>query len=65
VLVRGWILMMALTAAAAVSCGPRYPDCNTDDNCRRGEHCVIGQCQQCRHANDCGDGQRCMAGRCE
>ncbi|MCZ7679952.1 MAG: hypothetical protein M5U28_14795 [Sandaracinaceae bacterium] len=58
--------MALLAGAAAVSgCGPSYPYCDRDANCRQGEHCVIHRCQQCAHADHCAAGQRCIQGRCE
>ncbi|HJL18550.1 MAG TPA: hypothetical protein RMH99_23015 [Sandaracinaceae bacterium LLY-WYZ-13_1] len=64
---RRWILVLALTGAAAAvtGCGPGYPHCERQDDCHEGEHCVMQRCQQCRHANDCAASQRCVQGRCE
>jgi len=52
-------------ALLAVGCTPKYPKCDSDKDCKKGEYCVGGQCQQCRDDKDCGEGQRCNKGRCE
>jgi len=63
--------LFALTAALLFSvglaaCGPKYPKCDNDDQCKaKGELCVSGQCQQCRDDAQCSAGQQCKAGRCE
>lgn len=57
----------------AVGCGPKYPKCDTDEDCRKSDdgqesgrlYCVNGICQQCREDTDCGEGQRCSGGDCE
>ncbi|MEQ8461723.1 MAG: hypothetical protein RLO52_20460 [Sandaracinaceae bacterium] len=61
---RRWISALVFLTAA-VGCGPSYPVCEQQANCREGEHCVMQRCQQCRHANDCSSAQRCVQGRCE
>ncbi|MEM9067312.1 MAG: OmpA family protein [Myxococcota bacterium] len=48
-----------------VACGPTYPNCDEDDDCRDGEYCVDNQCQQCRTDSHCPAGQQCVGGRCE
>jgi peptidoglycan-associated lipoprotein len=46
-------------------CGPNYPKCEKDKDCKEHEYCVNGMCQQCRDSNDCPKGQQCNKGRCE
>ena len=46
-------------------CPPKYPKCDNDEQCKEGEFCVNGMCQQCRDDRDCGSGQLCKGGRCE
>jgi peptidoglycan-associated lipoprotein len=61
-------IVFVVGVAALVSltgCGPTYPKCDTDNDCRSGEFCVNGLCQQCRNDTDCGKGQQCASGRCE
>lgn len=58
-----WVLLVLLFAAAG--CGPTYPKCNKDKDCKEKEYCVNGLCQQCRDANDCQPGEVCNQGRCE
>ena len=60
----------ALGAALALSalaggCGPEYPNCEEDGDCKENEFYVNQQCQQCRTDEHCGDGQQCNAGACE
>lgn len=50
---------------AFVGCGPSYPNCDRDEQCRDGEHCVDNTCQQCGDDSHCSRGQRCNAGACE
>jgi peptidoglycan-associated lipoprotein len=58
----------AIGAAAALlsgSCGPDYPKCDNDDDCKKAEFCVNNQCQKCRRDDDCAQGQRCGRGACQ
>ena len=48
----------------ATGCHPTYPKCDADKDCKKGEFCVQGQCQQCRSDKDCDEGT-CNKGRCE
>jgi peptidoglycan-associated lipoprotein len=54
-----------LAAMGAVACGPAYPRCENDGDCREAEFCVNNTCQQCRDDGDCPDGHGCASGRCE
>jgi peptidoglycan-associated lipoprotein len=58
------VLLSALTLALA-GCPPKYPNCKKDEDCRDGEFCVNGKCQQCREDSDCKKGQVCNEGRCD
>ena len=57
----------------ATGCGPKFPKCDTDEDCRtstEGEesgrlYCVNGLCQQCRTDENCAEGEQCEAGSCE
>lgn len=49
----------------ATGCPPKGPKCDKDDDCKSGEFCVNGNCQQCRNDDDCDKNQRCNKGRCE
>ncbi len=62
-----WLAVVGASSALLVGggCGPDYPKCDTDEDCRDGEYCVQGTCQQCRDDGDCGEGRRCAMGRCE
>jgi peptidoglycan-associated lipoprotein len=51
---------------AVAGCGPNYPACETDKDCKQNpkEFCVARKCQQCRDSRDCPTGNQCNAGRC-
>ena len=53
------------TAFLSSACGPKYPKCEQDEDCKSGEFCVDGTCQKCRSDADCSTGQACNAGMCE
>ncbi len=46
-------------------CKPTYPKCDNDKDCKTGEKCLNGTCQQCASDSDCPGGTKCQAGRCE
>jgi peptidoglycan-associated lipoprotein len=65
-LIRGLAASLIATAAlASTGCGPKYPNCNNDEDCHEGEFCVNGRCQLCRTDADCPTGQQCVDGRCD
>ena len=50
----GPVLAMAFGLLFASACGPAYPNCENDDNCKaKGEFCVDTKCAQCRVDNQC------------
>jgi len=57
--------LAVLSAVPLLGCGPKYPNCNNDEDCHEGEFCVNGQCQMCRTDADCPTGQQCNDGRCD
>ena len=59
------VLALGLSLGLVACAGPEYPNCDNDEQCHEGEHCVNGACQQCRDNNDCPAGQQCNGGRCE
>jgi peptidoglycan-associated lipoprotein len=59
------IAVAALALFCVAGCGPSYPNCDDDEDCRAQEYCVNGQCQRCRTNNDCPGGAECQSGRCE
>ncbi|MEM1416057.1 MAG: OmpA family protein [Myxococcota bacterium] len=59
------LLTLALGLGLLGGCRPEYPSCNDDDDCREGELCVDGTCQQCREDADCEAGETCNDGRCD
>jgi peptidoglycan-associated lipoprotein len=64
---RGFLVAAAFTLTAGVfgsACGPKYPNCEEDGDCKAGEFCVNQLCQQCRSSSDCGTGQQCSGGAC-
>lgn len=58
-------LMIGSFSLLLMGCPPKYPKCDKDENCKKGEFCVNGMCQQCRNDKDCGEGKTCKEGRCE
>ncbi len=65
---RGLSLVAAALLGAALfgaGCGPKYPKCEEDEDCKAGEFCVNQLCQKCRTDADCQTGQTCNAGACE
>lgn len=67
-LYRELVAALALVLGAGLfgsGCGPKYPNCEEDGDCKAGEFCVNKLCQQCRSDSDCGRGQSCNAGACE
>jgi peptidoglycan-associated lipoprotein len=60
-------LALALTASTLTvsGCSPKYPSCDQDEDCHKGEFCVDKKCQQCRGNNDCPAGQQCASGACQ
>lgn len=54
----------ALGLALGAGCGPDYPNCDTDEDCRAGEFCVNNLCVKCRNDADCLVGQECRDGAC-
>ena len=63
---RTYTLLLTLAGLLlALGCGPDYPACEDDDDCRENEYCVNDQCQQCREDSHCPAGQRCNSGRCD
>ena len=49
---------------AFAGCGPTYPACDTDKDCKEKEFCVARTCQKCRDTRDCPAGQQCSNGKC-
>jgi peptidoglycan-associated lipoprotein len=51
---------------ALAGCGPSYPNCETDKDCKTNpkEFCVARKCQQCRDSRDCPTGSQCNGGKC-
>jgi peptidoglycan-associated lipoprotein len=56
--------IFALMLLGAAACGPEYPNCDDDEDCREGEFCVNNLCVRCRSTADCGRGQECRDGAC-
>lgn len=47
-------IVLAGAIALLMGCGPKYPNCATDENCKsRGEVCVNGVCKACRDDGNC------------
>lgn len=51
---RTGLVVLAMGTWFALGCGPKYPNCETDENCKEhNEYCVDGLCQQCRTDDHC------------
>ena len=60
-------LGVVLCVALAAACGdkrPGYPNCSSDKDCRKSEHCVNRQCRQCAGDGHCKEGESCVDGAC-
>ena len=45
---------MFATMLLLTACGPKYPNCDTDENCKeKGEYCVDKLCRQCATTEHC------------
>ncbi len=68
-LARRAVAVAVLALALPLSCGgPRYPNCEKDEQCNDETHkgvCVKGLCTQCRHDADCDNGKVCKEGACK
>jgi peptidoglycan-associated lipoprotein len=60
-------LSLAVLLACLAGCPgkPKYPACDGDKECQKGEKCVNKHCQQCATDADCGDGKQCVKGACQ
>ncbi len=54
-------ILCALGLFAGLGCGPKYPECKTDDHCKDyGEYCVNNMCRECRDNSHCNAEDACM-----
>lgn len=57
----GVIAGLAFGAMLLTGCGPKYPKCNTDENCKeKGEYCVNQMCVECAMDTHCAGKGPCM-----
>ncbi|HEY3352805.1 MAG TPA: OmpA family protein [Polyangia bacterium] len=60
------LFVLAAALVLGAGCGPKYPNCKGDKDCKDKEYCVSGKCQQCRpNEKDCPPGQECAGGACK
>jgi len=63
--------LMLFTMFFIVSCGPNYPKCDKDADCRgekaknKNEVCINQTCEECRDDKGCSDGLVCKENKCE
>ncbi len=57
--------LLVMGSLCMTACGPDYPACDDDDDCKDKEFCVNNRCQLCRDDKDCGPGKQCAQGRCD
>jgi peptidoglycan-associated lipoprotein len=61
-----YLVVVAAALVLSAGCGPKYPNCKGDKDCKEKEYCVNGKCQQCRpNEKDCPAGQECAEGACK
>jgi peptidoglycan-associated lipoprotein len=58
------LLVVTVGVGLLAGCGPEYPNCDEDEDCRPGEFCVNNLCVKCRNNDDCPVGQECREGAC-
>lgn len=63
------LAVIALASSAALLAGcpskPKYPECNTDDDCKeQNQVCVDRQCKECRDDKQCKEGFTCKNNAC-
>ena len=61
-----WILSVAALGLVLLNgCGPTYPKCDSDENCKEhNEVCVQGQCRECATDQNCKAGFVCQQNAC-
>src|SRR5208337_1858336 len=62
-----WLVGLAAAGAVLVlnACGPTYPKCDSDENCKdHNEVCVQGQCRECATDQNCKAGFVCTQNAC-
>jgi peptidoglycan-associated lipoprotein len=51
---RGVVVLAVLTGFWALGCGPKYPNCDDDENCKEhNEYCVDQLCRECKTTDNC------------
>ena len=63
---KSWFWTLALVACVG-ACGgrPKYPSCDGDKDCQKGERCINKKCVACGDDSHCPPGKQCMNGACE
>ena len=59
----GLVALVLSLGLLAVGCGPKYPNCDNDENCKeKGEFCVDNLCRECGTNDQCVEktGNKCM-----
>jgi len=58
---KSWLASgMIVAAMFLVACGPKYPNCESDEHCKeKGEFCVDKLCRQCATSDNCKDKGPC------
>lgn len=64
-----WLRLIPVLATFALLTGcpdknPKDPSCDSDQDCKGGEHCVNGKCLECGEDSHCPAGEECRNGAC-
>ncbi|MDY0000040.1 MAG: OmpA family protein [Polyangia bacterium] len=59
------VFVCAFLALAVSGCPKKPGTCSKDSDCKPGERCVAGKCQQCGEDKHCGPGMQCINGECK
>lgn len=63
-----FVAVAAAFAALLLGCPDKkvkYPLCDGDKDCKRGEHCINKKCAKCSKDTDCALGEQCTDGACQ
>jgi len=62
---RAFFLIFAWVLLGSAGCPQKPGTCKKDKDCKPGERCIAGKCQQCGEDKHCPQGQQCINGQCK